>query len=113
MLINQVVILVGGLGTRLRSLTKTTPKPLIKINDTPFIEYLIKFYSISGFKKIVLLTKYKSSIFVKKYHGKVIDNIKITCINDKQFLGTSGSLLNSIKILDKHFIFCNGDTFLI
>ena len=47
----------------------------------------------------------------KKYHGKVIDNIKITCINDKQFLGTSGSLLNSIKILDKHFIFCNGDTF--
>ena len=111
MLINQVVILVGGLGTRLRSLTKTTPKPLIKINDTPFIEYLIKFYSISGFKKIVLLTKYKSSIFAKKYHGKVIDNIKITCINDKQFLGTAGSLLNSIKILDKHFIFCNGDTF--
>ena len=39
--VKQVVILVGGLGTRLKSLTKKTPKPLIKVNGKPFLDYLI------------------------------------------------------------------------
>ena len=41
MKINDVVILVGGLGTRLGSITKRIPKPLIKINKVPFLDQLI------------------------------------------------------------------------
>ncbi len=110
-MINQVVILVGGLGTRLANLVKKTPKPLLKINNIPFLDYLIKYYTNYGFKKIVLLTKYKHYIFHKKYHNKIINFSKIKCIQEKTFLGTSGSLKKVINKLDKKFIFCNGDTF--
>ncbi len=110
-MINQVVILVGGLGTRLGSLTKRTPKALIKINNIPFLNYLIKYYSNFGIRKIVLLTKYKDYIFRKKYNNKIFWTSKIRCIREKDFLGTAGSLKNAIKNLDKKFIFCNGDTY--
>ena len=110
-MIEQAVILVGGLGTRLGSLTKKTPKPLIKIDRIPFLNYLIKYYSDNGIKKIVLLTKYKSHLFFKKYHNKVFKDTKIICFKEKSFLGTAGSLNNIINFLDKKFLYCNGDTF--
>jgi NDP-sugar pyrophosphorylase family protein len=46
--ITQAVILAGGQGTRLRPLTLTTPKPLIKINGKPFAEYLVEHLKITG-----------------------------------------------------------------
>ena len=46
--LNQVVILVGGRGTRLKNLTKKIPKPLIKISGKPFLDYLIDFYSANN-----------------------------------------------------------------
>lgn len=109
--LKQVVILVGGRGTRLKNLTKKIPKPLIKISGKPFLDYLIDFYSANNINKIVLLTKYKHTIFHKKYHNKKIKNVKIRCVKENSFLGTSGALKNVINILDKKFLYCNGDTF--
>jgi len=51
----DLVILCGGKGTRLKSLTKNTPKPLLKINKIPFLDYLLNFYQRYYFKKIYLL----------------------------------------------------------
>ena len=48
----KVVILVGGLGTRLSEFTKTIPKPMIKINGKPLIFHIMKWYSKYGFKGI-------------------------------------------------------------
>ena len=58
MIITQAVILCGGQGKRLGNLTKFTPKPLLKINNLPFIEYLIKNLSRYGVKKVTLLCGY-------------------------------------------------------
>ena len=52
----DLVILCGGKGTRLKSLTKKIPKPLIKINDIPFLDYLINFYQKYDFKAFVNYT---------------------------------------------------------
>ena len=109
--VKQVVILVGGLGTRLKSLTKKTPKPLIKVNGKPFLYYLINYYAEYKISKIILLTKYKHQTFFKRYHNKKFNNLKIKCFREKNFLGTAGSLRNVLKILDKRFVYCNGDTF--
>lgn len=109
--VKQVVILVGGLGTRLKSLTKKTPKPLIKVNGKPFLDYLINYYAEYKISKIILLTKYKHQTFFKRYHNKKFNNLKIKCFREKNFLGTAGSLRNVLKILDKRFVYCNGDTF--
>ena len=70
MTLNQAVILCGGQGKRLNYLTKKTPKPLLKINDTPFIEYLIKNLSRQGIKEIILLCGYLGEKFTSKYHNK-------------------------------------------
>ena len=46
----KVVILAGGLGTRISEYTKTIPKPMIKINNKPIIFHIMKHYSNYGFK---------------------------------------------------------------
>ncbi len=111
MKINQAVILVGGLGSRLGIITKKTPKPLIKVNNKPFLDYIISFLVKYNFKKIILLTKFKHELFFKKYHNKIFNSAKIKCIKQKKFYGTAGSLKKIINRLDKRFLLCNGDTF--
>ena len=54
----SLVILCGGKGTRLGDLTKKIPKPLIEINNKPFIEYLINFYQRFDFEHIYLIGSY-------------------------------------------------------
>lgn len=110
--INQAVIFVGGLGTRLGKITKKIPKPLIKVCKKPFIEHLILFFSKQGIKEIILLTGYKKELFKKKYHNKIFFNTtKIICCEEIKPLGTGGSLLNAKKFLNKNFFLCNGDTY--
>ena len=55
---NQAVILAGGLGTRLRPITDSIPKPMIPFHGTPFLEYIIEMISEQGFTKVVLLLGY-------------------------------------------------------
>lgn len=54
----QAVILAGGLGTRLRPITDTIPKPMITFHGKPFLEYIIEMLVEQGFKKVVLLLGY-------------------------------------------------------
>jgi D-glycero-D-manno-heptose 1,7-bisphosphate phosphatase len=110
--IDQAVILAGGLGTRLGNITKKIPKPLIKINNKPFIEYLLFNLSRQGFRKVLILCSYKSNFFFKKYHNKKYLNLKIICLEEKIPAGTGGALLNAKKFLEDNFLLCNGDTYL-
>ena len=110
-MIDQVFILVGGKGSRISKVTKKTPKPLIKINKKIFLDYLILFFTKFGVKKIYLLTNYKNKIFKKKYEKKRINGSTIFCINENEFLGTSGSIKNAVKKAKRQFLLCNGDTF--
>ncbi len=110
--INQAVILCGGLGSRLGQITKKTPKPLIKINNKPFLDYLIEKLCRIRITKILLLCGYKSEKFFRKYHNKKPNNFtKITCYKEKKLCGTGGALVNAKKKLDKIFFLLNGDTY--
>jgi histidinol-phosphate phosphatase family protein len=55
---NQGVILCGGLGTRLRPLTDNSPKPMVMVNDRPFLHHLLEQLSGQGITRFVLLTGY-------------------------------------------------------
>jgi len=111
MILNQAVILCGGQGKRLNYLTKNTPKPLLKVNGIPFIEYLIKNLSRHGIKEIILLCGYLGEKFVSKYHNKYFLDVKIICIKETKELGTGGAVINAFKKLDKAFYLLNGDTY--
>ena len=63
MKIDHAAILAGGFGKRLGEITKKTPKPLIKLNNLEFIKYLIFDLIKNNFKKIIILTNYKSNYF--------------------------------------------------
>ena len=109
-MLNQAVILCGGLGTRLGSITKKTPKPLLRINKKSFIEYQIQNLARHGIKQIILLCCFRYDLFKKKYHNKVISSVKILCFNENIFLGTGGGLSLFKKHLDTNFLVLNGDT---
>lgn len=109
-MINQAVILVGGKGSRLGKITKRTPKPLLKINDRPFLDYLINFFIKFKVNNILLITKYKHELFRKKYHNKKIGKVIIKCLKQNKFLGTSGSIKEAINKLNNKFFLSNGDT---
>jgi len=109
--VNNIIILVGGKGTRLGLITKKVPKPLIKFNGMEFINYQIKLLSELKPKKIILLCGYKKKDFKKKYHNKTFYKIKIECVFEKKLLGTGGSLENAKKFIVNNTLICNGDTY--
>lgn len=110
MKINDVVILVGGMGSRLGSITKRTPKPLIKINKISFLDQLIGKLIKYNYRNIYLLCSYKKKIFFDKYNNKFFHNTKITCIDEGKSKGTGGALFKIKKKIKHNFILLNGDT---
>lgn len=105
---NQFVIMCGGKGTRLRSLKINYPKCLLKINKKTLLEHQISLAKKYSFKKIVLLTSYKSSVISKFLKKKNLLK-DITIIKDKKRLGNGTALLNAINYFDKEFclIYCD------
>jgi len=109
--LSQAVIFCGGLGARLKNITKNNSKPLLKINNKNFILYLIKNLYRYGFSEILLLCYYKYKDYVKLFNNKEYFDIKIKIIYEKKLLGTAGALNHAKKNLNSIFLVCNGDTF--
>jgi NDP-sugar pyrophosphorylase family protein len=110
-MIKNVLIFVGGYGKRLGNLTKKTPKPLLLINNKPFINYLLEKIIKIKPKKIIFLCKYKNSQFLLKYNKKKINTTFLSCVIEKKKLGTGGSLFNAKKYITNNTLVANGDTF--
>ena len=101
----KVVILAGGLGTRLSEFTKTIPKPMIKINGKPLIFHIMKWYSKYGFKDFYIALGYKGYV-IKKYFEKKKFGWNIKLIDTGRNSMTGGRL----KRLKK---FLNNETFML
>ena len=93
----KVVILAGGLGTRISEYTKIIPKPMIRVNKKPIIYYIMKHYSNYGFKDFYIALGYKGHI-IKKYFKKNNFGWNINLIDTGQKTMTGGRL----KRLKKH-----------
>ena len=107
----DLVILAGGRGERISEFTKKIPKPLIKVNNIEFIQYLINFYSKYNFRKIFILTGYKGEKF-RKFNKKYFNFIETECIREKNKLGTAGAMLQLRNKIKENFILVNGDSFI-
>ena len=110
-LVKQALILCGGKGTRLGNLTRKIPKPILKLNSKPFLEYIIQNLVRHGIKEIILLCGYNSSKIFKRFHKKKILGSTIKCVKENKVLGTGGAIINAKKNLNQYFIVCNGDTY--
>ena len=101
----KVVILAGGLGTRLSEYTKKIPKPMVTVSGKPIIYYIMKHYSNYGFKNFVIASGYKQNV-IKKYFKKKILNWNIDVVNTGLNSMTGGRLKRLKKII-------GGETFLM
>ena len=101
----KVVILAGGLGTRLSEYTKNIPKPMVKIKGLPILLRIINHYYSYGFKDFFIASGYKEKI-IKNYFKKKKFKFNINIINTGLKTMTGGRL----KRLEKYL---NSETFLL
>lgn len=107
----QAAILGGGLGERMRPLTHTTAKLMLKIYGKPFLEHHIIALRESGITDIVLLVGHLAGQ-IKSYFGDGSRfSVNITYSED-DMSGTGGAIRNALGVLDEEFIVLNGDTYL-
>lgn len=106
---NWVVIMAGGLGTRLGELTKDIPKPMLKVGTKPMIEHIIDMFVSHGFTKFMLSVNYKAEI-IKEYFGDGSKfGIEVKYLEEKKRLGTGGALSLIDIELNEPFFVTNGD----
>lgn len=108
----DLVLLAGGKGRRIAKFTKITPKPLIKIGNKAFIQYLLNYFSKYNFNKIYILAGYKGYKIKNKYNKKNSNLIPIKCFVEKKPLGTGGALNQIKNEIRNNFILINSDSFL-
>ncbi|MGH9910375.1 MAG: sugar phosphate nucleotidyltransferase, partial [Nitrososphaerales archaeon] len=106
----QAVILVGGLGTRLRDIVKDRPKPLALINGRPFLEYQIAFLKKYNIRDIVLCIGYQGEKIEEYFSDGIRHGVSIRYSREKELLGTGGAIKNARNLLEKRFFVLNGDT---
>ena len=105
----KVVILAGGLGTRLSEYTKTIPKPMIKINKEPILIHIMKHYYKYGFKDFYVALGYKSNV-IKNYFKKNKFMWKTNLIDTGKSTMTGGRLKRLKKYLkNETFMVTYGD----
>jgi len=105
----KVVILAGGLGTRISEYTKTIPKPMIKVGGKPIIYHIMKWYAKHGFKDFYIALGYKGKI-IKKYFSKKFFDWNINLIDTGKKTMTGGRIKRLTKYLGKDtFMMTYGD----
>ena len=106
----KVVIMCGGLGSRLGDETKKIPKPMVKIGSYPILEHIMQIYKKNGFDDFILATGYKHNI-IKKYFSKhkKFQKVKILNTGEKSLTGRRLYKLKKILSNEKKFMLTYGD----
>ena len=106
---NKVVLMVGGLGTRLRPLTDTTPKPLLKVGKKPILQTIIENFAKYGFTEIILSVNYKAEMIEAYFKDGSEFGVAIEYVHESQRMGTAGALSLMREKLTEPFFVMNGD----
>jgi D-glycero-alpha-D-manno-heptose 1-phosphate guanylyltransferase len=107
-----VLILAGGLGTRLERALPNLPKSLAPIGREPFLNHLLNQIEEAGFKKVILCTGYLGELiqeeFANSFHG-----LSLTYSREKQALGTAGALRLAVPLIKSELcMVMNGDSYI-
>ncbi|MGI5913794.1 MAG: nucleotidyltransferase family protein [Bacteroidales bacterium] len=106
----EVIILAGGLGTRLRSAIGEVPKPMAPVDGKPFLHYQLLWLESYGVDKVVLSIGYKAEM-ITDHFGQKFNGISIEYAIEKEPLGTGGAILYAMrKTGGDRVLIVNGDT---
>ncbi|MBK7883684.1 MAG: nucleotidyltransferase family protein [Chitinophagaceae bacterium] len=110
-MIKEIIILAGGLGTRLRSAVPDLPKCMAPVAGRPFLYYIIKYFKNHGIEKFIFSLGYKHEI-IETYLNTEFSKLDFKCSIEKEPLGTGGAIkLACSKATSTNVLIVNGDTF--
>ena len=90
----DVVILVGGKGTRLRPLTLSAPKPMLPTAGLPFLTHLLSRVAAAGIEHVILSTSYQAAVFEAEFGDGSQLGLQIDYVTEAEPLGTGGGIAN-------------------
>jgi NDP-sugar pyrophosphorylase family protein len=108
-----VIILAGGLATRLRPMTEKIPKALIEVGGQPFIAHQLRLLHARGIQRVVISTWYRGEM-IRAYVGSGSQfglHVDYVCDGDSP-LGTGGAIRQALQLLDGPFFVLYGDSYL-
>ena len=108
-----VLIICGGLGSRLKDLYPELPKPLIEANGKPFIEWILLAFILKGFKDFVFAAGYLSEKIQAWTENLNYKDCTFKVIKEDSPLGTGGAILNALHLCSDEIIVTNGDSLLL
>jgi len=107
----QLVILVGGKGTRLGLHTANTPKPLMEISEgRVFLDYFLQMAVRQGFTRVLMLAGHLGEQVRARYDGQRFGEAEIAVAIEPEAMGTGGAFRFAFDRLDETFVAANGDT---
>jgi len=106
---NTVVIMAGGLGTRLRPMTETTPKPMLPLGGKPMLQHIIESLQREGFRDIVLSINYLGDQIEQHFGDGGTLGVNISYLSETKPLGTGGALSLLDRDFDAPVVVMNGD----
>ena len=108
----QVVILAGGLGTRLGPLTRPHPKPMVPVKGVPYLEHQLRLLARQGLTDIVLLTGYLGEQIEEYFGDGDRMGLRLRYSRELEPLGTGGALRQARPLLEEAFLVIYGDSYL-
>lgn len=109
---DEAIVLVGGLGTRLRSVVSDVPKPLAPVAGRPFLAWVLDGLAAQGIRRVILATGYMSGV-VEEVVGERWGQVEVVYSVEDEPLGTGGAVRNALARLQGDAVHvANGDTFL-
>lgn len=106
---NQVVLMLGGLGTRLRPLTNDIPKPMLKVGNKPIIETIIEGFKQYGYTNFIFSVNYKKEVIQNYFQAGEAFGITIDYVEEEKRMGTAGALSLIENRPTEPFFVMNGD----
>jgi len=107
------IIMVGGLGTRLREVVPDLPKPMVSINGKPFLDIILSLLNKCGsIERVILAVGYMADKIIERYEKSSEYSFEILFSVEEKFLGTGGAIKNALKYTEtNNVLVLNGDSF--
>jgi len=106
---NTVVLMLGGLGTRLRPLTDDTPKPMLRVGNKPILETIVESFKQYGYSNFIFSVNYKKEVIKDYFQNGELFDISIDYVEEDTRMGTAGALSLIKNRPSEPFFVMNGD----
>lgn len=106
---NWVVIMAGGLGTRLKELTEQTPKSMLMVGSQPLLQTILSTYAECGFRRFYFAVNYKAELIEDYFGNGSRFGVSIVYLRERERMGTAGSLSLLPEPPQEPVMVANGD----